>query len=166
MMIVKIVTQMKMIKLLVLLFILLIPNLSYAQHQHDDLNVELGVSSGPSLVIGDDFGLSLHSHLMMSIPETLVSLGFGFERLFHSHAHNTFGIVSQINVVDNLNIAISPGLTFDDSLSEMLGSIHFETVYNFMITDTFHLGPVAEVAVDAEDTHISLGLHTAWDFVL
>jgi hypothetical protein len=110
------------------------------------------------------FSYGLHAHYVYNFPNSKFGLGVAYERIFDEHKHNTFGIVGSYRPIEPLSFLISPGFTFEGEESSHLNfAFHFETSYEFQIKN-FHIGPIFEIAVDPEDTHLSLGLHIGYGF--
>ena len=84
--------------------------------------------------------------------------------MLNEHKHNVFGLVGLYRPKDRIIFSFSPCVTFeDDESSELNLSLHFETVYEFVL-NRFHIGPTLGFAYDSEDYHISLGIHFAYGF--
>ena len=133
-------------------------------HQHDH-RFELGLAPGLAYLVEEEhFTAGLHLHLIAALGESRWGLGLGFERLLDEHSHNTAGVVLQYRLTNAWSMLVSPGLTFEDSEpSELEPSVHIESTYEFFFGD-YHLGPSLEYAADAEDSHVTLGVHVAVGF--
>lgn len=107
--------------------------------------------------------MGLHTHYVRKIQESRFGLGFNYEHVFDEHKHNTYGFLATYNPAGNLNLSVSPGLTFEHDRKNPDLSLHFETMYEFDL-HYFHLGPVFEAAFSKEDVHLSLGLHIGFGF--
>jgi hypothetical protein len=131
---------------------------------HDHHKNEFGIANAPVYFIKEKvFAYGLHIHYLRNIPKSKFGIGLGYERIFDAHKHNTLGLVATYRPMDRLSINLSPGLTFEEEISNANFALHIETAYEFEIND-FHIGPVFEFAYDPEDIHISLGLHIGIGF--
>ena len=125
---------------------------------------ELGIANSPVYFVNEEeFAYGLHIHLVRNIGDSKFGLGFGYERIFDDHKHSTYGIVATYRPIERLSINASPGLTFEADESNALFAFHFESSYEYVLSD-FHIGPVFELAYDPEDIHVSLGLHVGYGF--
>ena len=134
-------------------------------HNHDSHQNEIGIANSPLYFLKEKaFSYGLHIHYVHSIAHSKFGLGLGFERIFDSHKHNTFGIVASYRPIDPLTFNVSPGITFEDGNAQSPNfALHLESAYEFEIKN-FHVGPVFEFAYDPEDFHISLGIHSGIGF--
>jgi hypothetical protein len=131
---------------------------------HEHHKNEIGIANSPVYFIKEKvFAYGLHFHYVRNIPKTKFGLGFGYERIFDEHKHNTFGLVGTYRPIENVSFNISPGLTFEDENKSAKFALHLETAYEWEIKN-FHFGPAFEFAYDPEDFHISLGLHIGYGF--
>lgn len=134
-------------------------------HHHHHHKYELGVAN--SLVYlphEKEVAYGLHLHFVRKINHSKFGYGLAYERIFDEHAHNFFGIVGNYNPFERLHLNLTPGITLgEDELARPKFAFHTETSYDFNIGD-FHIGPLLEVAIDAEDYHIGLGLHIGYGF--
>ena len=124
-------------------------------HAH---KLEIGFAPGLVYIPKEkEFTLGLHLHVVAAIGESRWGLGGGLERLFDDHGHTTLSAVVQFRIFDPWSVVVAPGMTISDD-AELAPSVHFETAYEFAFGN-FHLGPSFEVAVDPNETHLTLGLH-------
>ena len=148
----------------------------HADHDHEDADhedadhahgsaghahrFEIGLAPGLAYIPNDDaFALGLHLHLVATLGETRWGVGAGAERLFDAHGHTTLSAVVQFRIFDPWSVIVAPGVTIPDgNASNVEPSIHFETAYEFMFKH-FHIGPSFEVAIDPEETHLTIGIH-------
>lgn len=136
----------------------------HEEHEHDHHRHEIGIGNSPVYFVNEKtLAYGLHLHFIYNIPDSKFGMGLGYERIFDEHRHNTMGVVANYRPVENLSLSLSPGLAFEGGSSESKFALHFETAYEFELRN-FHLGPVAEVAYDQEDVHISLGVHVGIGF--
>lgn len=135
----------------------------HGNHEHHQN--EIGIANAPIYFIKEKtFSYGLHLHYIHKLGESKFGLGAGYERIFDTHGHNTFGLVGCYSPVDKLSLTLSPGITLEDVNPGVVNfALHFETVYEFEIKN-IHLGPVFEFAYDPEDYHISVGLHIGYGF--
>ena len=134
--------------------------LNYHEHHKN----EIGIGNSPVYFLKEKlFAYGLHIHYSRNIPRTKFGLGFGYERIFDEHRHNTFGLLASYSPFEKLHFALSPGLTFEDKDSKANFALHLETSYEYGIKN-LHIGPVFEFAYDPEDFHLSLGLHAGFGF--
>ena len=134
-------------------------------HDHHRHHHELGVANAPVYFLKEKtVSYGLHFHYVYTIDHSKFGLGLGYERIFDEHKHHTIGLVGNYRPTDELSINVSPGITFEAAESSTINfAIHFEASYEFALGN-LHIGPVAEIAYDPEDIHISLGLHLGWGF--
>ena len=151
-----------------LVIAMLFPSLSQAgdhdehHHGHESGSVEAGLSNSLVYVPGEEiFAYGLHVHALYTFAETPFGLGLGYEFIAGEHLHQTVGPMFCYRHTDPLNLCVSPGVIFEDDNVAL--SVHVETTYEFELHD-LHLGPTLGFAYNAEDIHISLGLHTGLQF--
>ena len=132
---------------------------------HDHYKSEIGIANAPVYLVNEKkLTYGLHFHYIRNIGESKYGIGFGYERLFDDHKHNNFGIAGSYRPIDPLAINIAPGIVFSGSdFNSIKFATHLETSYEFNLSH-FHIGPVFELAIDAEDLHLSLGLHLGYGF--
>ena len=131
---------------------------------HDHHKNEIGVANALVYFANEEVtAYGLHIHYIRSIKETKFGFGLGYERIFDDHKHTTWGVVGSYRPIEGLTFVVSPGLMTEVGEAEVRFTFHFETSYEFEIGN-FHIGPVAEIAYDPEDIHVSLGLHVGFGF--
>lgn len=142
------------------------PKTSEAAHGHEDGDYGLEIAVSPALVwfpSTDAPAFGLHGHTILSIEDTGVGLGIGYEKIFGENEHSTIGLAAQYHVTDRFTLGVAPGVTFEaGDWGTPIPTLHIETNYTFDF-DGFHLGPAFEWGVDPDDSHIQLGLHVAVD---
>ena len=140
---------------------------SFSQEDDHDCNHEhhkneIGVANSPVYFIKEkEISYGLHIHYVRNISK--FGLGLGYERIFDEHKHSTYGIVLMYRPIERLSFNFSPGVSFEAESTSGIFAFHIESAYEFEIND-FHIGPAFEFAYDAEDMHISLGLHIGYGF--
>lgn len=141
-----------------------IQTVDHPVHHHEHHRNEIGIANSPVYFVKEDvFAYGLHLHYLHKLWASKFALGIGYERIFDQHKHNTFNLVGSYRPVDNLSFNLSPGIAFEDGAGGVNFALHVETLYEFEIGD-FHIGPLIEFAHDAEDYHISAGLHIGFGF--
>ncbi len=138
--------------------------------RHEHHKNEIGMAHAPVYYVKEDeVSYGLHLHYVRNIKNTKFGIGFGYEKIFDDHQHQTIGLVGGYRATENLNFNIAPGITFERSAHEEEGhteaafALHLETSYEFEVQD-FHIGPVLEIAYDPNDYHIALGVHIGYGF--
>ncbi|MCU0363724.1 MAG: hypothetical protein MUD02_09730 [Bacteroidales bacterium] len=110
------------------------------------------------------FAASVHIHYIKSIGEKGFGLGLEYERIFDVHRHNTIGIVGNFKASERLSFSLSPGIAFEGGSGEgPWPALHFEALYEWEF-GKIHIGPVAGVAYEVEDFHLSAGIHFGFGF--
>lgn len=133
-------------------------------HHPDHPKNEIAISNSPVYFIKEKiFAYGMHLHYTRAIAETNYGLGLCYERTFGSHGHNTAGVVAAWMPVHQLDISLSPSLSFEDDHPKAQFALHFDSSYDFEV-GLFHVGPAFELAYDPEDWHVSLGLHIGYAF--
>ncbi len=147
--------------LLIFLFILSskIYTQEYSHHDYDH-NYEFGLAAMTIYLGGEkDLSKGMHGHLTRSLAHGKFGFGFGYELIFDKHKHQTIGLVALYRPINKLSIGVSPGIAMEQGFSgDKHPALHIETGYDFNFGE-FHVGPLLEVAFDAEGYHVSLGLH-------
>ena len=130
-----------------------------SEHEHHHVH-EIGASVAPVYFTkADELSFATHFHYTYNFPHTKFGLGLGYERIWDEHKHNFVGLELSYRILHPLSINFSPGLSFEDEHKEDKEfAFHFETVYEFEF-NSFHIGPVFEMAYHPEDFHVSLGVH-------
>ncbi len=151
------------LKLHLIFIAILFSQALYAQKGEHPKN-DIGLANSAVYFLNEKaFAYGLHVHYVRAIPKSKFGLGLAYERIFDNHKHNTFGFVMAYKPVHELNLSISPGLSFEDAHPEAAFALHLEATYGFEI-GSIHLGPLVEFAYDPEDYHLSVGLHLGYDF--
>jgi len=131
-------------------------------HGHESGSVEVGLSNSLVYIPGEqNFAYGLHIHGLYTFAETPFTLGLGYEFIAGEHLHQTIGPIFCYRPTDPLNLCVSSGAIFEGDNVAL--SVHVETTYEFELYGV-HLGPTLGFAYNAEDMHISLGLHTGTEF--
>jgi len=135
-------------------------------HEKQDMHLnEFGIANSVVYFTGEkSVSYGLHMHYSYSIPKTKFGVGLGYERIFDTHKHQTFGLVGIYQPIDRLNLNLSPGITYEEGkIANAAFALHVESSYEFEFNH-FHFGPSIEFAYDPEDYHISVGLHLGFGF--
>ena len=131
-------------------------------HGHESRSVEVGLSNSLVYILGgQDFAYGFHVHGFYTFTETPFALGLGYEFIAGERLHQTIGPMFCYRPTDPLNLCVSPGVIFEEGNVAL--SVHVETTYEFELYG-LHVGPTLGFAYHAEETHISLGLHTGLEF--
>ena len=131
-------------------------------HGHDSGSVEAGLSNSLVYIPGEqNFAYGLHVHGLYTLTESPFSLGLGYELIAGEHLHQSIGPMFCYRVNNPLNLCVSPGAIIEDDTVAF--SMHAETTYELELHGV-HWGPTVGFAYNAEDTHISMGLHTGLQF--
>jgi hypothetical protein len=133
-------------------------------HGHASGSFETGLSNSMVYSLyGKELAYGLHVHGIYTFEESPFGLGLGYEMIAGEHLHQTLGLVMCYRPTDPLNLCVSPGVTFEAEHGEISFSAHAEATYEFHLGG-LHLGPTLGFAYNPEDLHVSLGLHTGFDF--
>ena len=131
-------------------------------HDHESGSLEVGFSNSLVYIPGEqNFAYGLHVHGLYTFAETPFALGLGYEFIAGEHLHQTIGPMFCYRPTDPLNLCVSPGAMFEED--DVALSVHVEATYEFELHGV-HLGPTLGFGYNAEDMHISLGLHTGLQF--
>jgi len=132
------------------------------KHKHP--KNEIGIAISPAYFVKENvFSLSAHLHYTRTIADSKFALGLSFERIFLAPEHTTMGFVMMYRPIENLNLALSPGVTFEDGDPTAFFNLHVEIAYTFEI-GRFHIGPAVEFSYDPNDYHLGLGAHIGYGF--
>jgi len=131
-------------------------------HQHDHHKNEIAAGYSSIYLLDEkEFASGVHVHYTRNISHSGFGLGLGFERIFN-HNHTNLGLLFSYRVKENLAIGLSPGINWEEDKVYRF-AMHLEAAYEFEIGD-FHIGPVADYAIDSEHHHISFGIHLGYGF--
>lgn len=163
-----------------ILFLLFFPTYSMAQEQnHTHARNEIGISPGATYSPShQSWGFGCHVHYFHTLGEhSPWAVGGSLERIFTHGSHWTIGAGIKYRVLDRLNIAVMPGITFpghdeehdhadeaDHHNNNPKFSAHFEVVYDLIHLKHFHFGPAVDYSWSKNDSHLSLGIHCAYAF--
>lgn len=169
--------------LIILFFTLLWPlSLSAQDHHHSHARNEIGISPGAVYSpTHKNWGFGLHAHYFRTLgPHSRWALGGGVESVFSHDSHWTIGAGARYHILDNLSVALLPGITFlnhdqDDHHHEagettqahnlnVKFSAHIEVVYDLIHFEHFHIGPAIDFSWSPGDAHFMLGIHCAYIF--
>ncbi len=132
---------------------------------HEHHNNEIGVVAAPVYFLKTkDFNFGLHLHYLRGIGESKFGIGAGYERIFGDHGHHFLGIVGAYRPTNAFSLMFSPGLAYEDAKRDGPEfGLHIEAVYEFEFRG-IHIGSVLEFSYDADDIHVSPGLHIGIGF--
>lgn len=133
----------------------------HGHHGHHSNEIAIA-NSVVYLLTEKEYAYGMHLHYTRKLIGDL-GLGVGYEKIFDDHSHNTFGLIANYRVKDNLSFAISPGISYSKGERKGKFAMHFESAYEFQIRD-FHLGPSIEYSFDSDEQHLSIGLHVGYGF--
>lgn len=149
------------------ILIVVFPSISFGSNEpenHKHGKNEIGISNSTVYFVNEKtIAYGIHLHYLKNIPDTKFGIGLGFEKIFDEHNHNIASIMVVYKPIEQLNLSLSPGLAFEEKLTELSPAIHFESLYEFEFKH-FHIGPVFSVAHDTKDLHFSLGVHLSFGF--
>jgi hypothetical protein len=131
-------------------------------HGYGSGSLEIGLSNSLVYELGEKhFAYGLHVHGIYTFAESPFALGLGYELILGEHLHQTVGPMFCYRPTDPFNLCLAPGVTFEED--EIGFAVHLEATYEFTL-GALHLGPTLGFAYSLEETHLSLGLHTGFEF--
>lgn len=167
----------------ILIFVILFPlNIASQEHNHVHARNEIGISPGVTYSPShENWGFGTHVHYFRTLgAHSPWALGGSVEGTFTHESHWTLSAGAKYQILDRLNLAVMPGITFlghhgdehphdarhaDEKQGVQLKfSIHFELVYDLIHWEHFHLGPAIDYSWSRNDTHFMLGVHFAYAF--
>lgn len=156
---------------------LIIPTYITAQehnHARNEIGISPGITYSPS---HHNWGFGIHAHYFRTLSEhSPWSLGASVEQVNAHGSHWTVSVGGKYEILDRLNIAVMPGITFlkhnhensheaeHEHGSKAQFSAHFELSYDLIHLEHFHLGPAIDYSWSKHDTHFMLGVHCAYGF--
>lgn len=161
-----------------LIIIACVLSISVAAQEHNHSRNEIGISPGITYSPShQNWGFGIHAHYFRTLSEhSPLSLGISLEQVHAHGSHWTLGIGGKYEVIDRLNIALMPGITFrnhqdehtheekHESKSKAQFSAHLEITYDLIHLEHFHLGPAIDYSWSKHDTHFMVGIHCAYGF--
>jgi hypothetical protein len=147
---------------------------SHATHEHS--RNEIGLSTGVFYALEHKaWGSGVHLHYFRTLnPHAEWSLGGSLEQAWVDGGHFNLSAGVKYQLFTRMSIALLPGVTFfshdetdthDTHKPEKgLFAIHSELVYDLFSWKNFHLGTVIDYSWTKNDSHIMLGIHTAFCF--
>lgn len=163
-----------------LLAMLLIPVYSAAQeyahtHGRNEIGISPGVTYSPS---HHSWGMGIHVHYFRTLTNhSPWALGGSVEQVFSHGTHWTISAGGKYELVDRLNVAVMPGITFfrhssnehhhetgHEHTDNTQFSIHIELGYDLIHSKHFHFGPAIDYSWTRHDNHLMLGIHCAYAF--
>lgn len=140
-------------------------------HNRNEIGISPGITYSPS---HQNWGFGMHAHYFRTLSEhSPLSLGVSLEQVYAHGSHWTLGIGGKYEIINRLNIAIIPGITFlshedkheeHEPKSKVQFSTHFEISYDLIHLEHFHLGPAIDYSWSKYDTHFTMGVHCAYGF--
>lgn len=167
---------------IILSVIVLLLSVSMVAQEHHHSRNEVGISPGiiysPS---HQNWGFGIHAHYFRTLGDhSPWSLGASLEQVNAHGSHWTVSAGAKYELIDRLNLAVMPGVTFFKHRHEAEHedehehehehgkkaqfSVHFELVYDLIHWDRFHLGPAFDYSWSKQDNHFMLGVHCAYGF--
>ncbi len=154
--------RLKLILLIWVFFCIANESTQAQEHNHEHSKYHLATGLGATWLFAEEVVMpGIHFHAMRNIDDHgKYSAGLGFETLLDEHAHHTVSFLVGYSPIERLTIEAGPGWTFSkhEGAWENGLSGHLECIYEFEWKG-IHLGPMAGVGFDHEETHFSLGLH-------
>lgn len=170
---------MKSIYTLIILFAITVAPV-YSQHKdHHHKRNEIGLSTGAMYGINDKkWGAGGHLHYSHSLSDhSRWAIGGFAEYAWLSGTHFSLGAGAKFQALDRLHLGIFPGITIlkhkeddhdhghsHDEGSKLRFSTHIEAAYDLFSINGVHFGIVADYAWAKHDSHVMLGIHTAFSF--
>lgn len=164
-------------RIFIFILSLMIPVCITAQehkHSRNEIGISPGISYSPS---HHNWGFGIHAHYFRTLGEhSPWAIGASVEQVNAHGSHWTASIGAKYAILDRLNIAVMPGITFfkhqhednHEAEHEHTGktqfSTHFEISYDLIHSEHFHLGPAIDYSWSKHDTHFMLGIHCAYGF--
>jgi hypothetical protein len=170
--------QFKYIKTLIFLFsCLFYVSFIHAQeceHGHIHLRNEAGFGSGAVYSFGHKtWGAGMHLHCFHTLgPHSRWSLGGSIEQVWNEDSHFNIGAAVKYQISYSWSFGIAPGVTFfshneteaNHETAKTRFTMHFETIYDILHWDLFHLGLALDCSLTKGDSHAALGIHAAYCF--
>lgn len=164
-------------KTIVLIFALMLSICIVAQEHHHARN-EIGISPGITYSPSHhNWGFGIHAHYFRTLGDhSPWALGTSLEQVYAHGAHWTMSIGGKYEIIDRLNLAIMPGVTFfirnhehdhgerDEHSKKAQFSVHFEIAYDLIHLEHFHMGPAIDYSWSKHDSHFAVGIHCAYGF--
>lgn len=164
-------------RIFIFILSLMIPVCITAQehnHSRNEIGISPGITYSPS---HHNWGFGIHAHYFRTLREhSPWALGASVEQVNAHGSHWTTSIGAKYAILDRLNIALMPGITFfkhqhednheaeHEHTSKAQFSAHFEISYDLIHLEHFHLGPAVDYSWSKHDTHFMLGIHCAYGF--
>jgi hypothetical protein len=159
------------VKILTVLLMLVFTVPSFAQyedtdHNHIDKPNEIGVAIGAVYGFNEEsVATELHLHYTRMLPGKFHWLGFGvaFESILDLNKQFAATAGITLRPLDLIWISAGPGFTYFGETDSFTFSSHFEVGLEFN-AGFFHLGPMVEYAIAADDQYLMFGLHIGVPF--
>lgn len=143
-------------------------------HARNEIGISPGITYSPS---HHNWGFGIHAHYFRTLSEhSPWALGGSVEQVNAHGSHWTISVGGKYEILDRLNVAVMPGITFlkhnhehsheadHEHRSRAQFSTHFEISYDLIHLEHFHLGPAIDYSWSKHDTHFMLGIHCAYGF--
>jgi hypothetical protein len=138
---------------------------------HEAHEWELGVSVGyTNLKTEGKEGANIDLHLLKRLDgdgfEKYFSVGFSAEMVVSDENHYVAMIVLAYHPTENLVLSVAPGVEWakHEESWERVYVTHYEAVYNFDISEGYHIGPVIGYSKTKEAEHYTVGIHIGIPF--
>ncbi len=162
----------------ILLILGLMISICITAQEHHHARNEIGISPGATYSPSHhNWGFGIHAHYFRTLGDhSPWSFGGGLEQVYAHGSHWTMSIGSKYEILDKLNLAVMPGITFfvrnhehdheksHEHSKKAQFSIHFEIAYDLIHLEHLHLGPSIDYSWSKHDNHFSLGVHCAYGF--
>lgn len=169
------------------LFALIFSVCTVAQEHHHDRN-EVGISPGVTYSPShNSWGAGIHAHYFRTLSvHSPWALGVSIEQVYSDGTHWTVSVGGKYRILNKLNIAVMPGITFlknnheedhgdehgheyrqeygHERHSKTQFSMHVEVSYDLIHFKNVHLGPAIDYSWSKHDTHFMIGVHCAYGF--
>jgi hypothetical protein len=101
----------------------------------------------------------LHDKSQDRLAQGDYKLGFGVEKIIHGH--NSFGLIVNTQIIDNLSFGVSPRIVFSENYYSF--GFHVDCEYGVEM-GPLCLGPCVHFSIHQNESHIGLGIHLGFGF--
>ena len=146
------------------------------EHEHEHLRNEIGLGSGALYSLGHEtWGVGTHLHYFRTLGmHSKWSLGGGVEQVWGIGSHFNVGAGVKYQLFNRMCLSLAPGITFFShneieahrrhKSQKTWFTTHFELIYDLFHWEHFHVGTVFDYSLTKDDSHVALGIHTAFCF--